>query len=164
MSVKSKKSSSKRLGLVIAGVILLLGLLWVAYPLLKPDVPSWENLRYGFDPNLDYEYSLVSIQKTDPQDLIIKVDVSQIYFSMIFNGGGGDFDATRIEQEGSIFKIYLYDNDGLFYDLLVSYNLKGKLSTIPGGQKYTLQIIDEKVKEHPEIIAEKEFDVPVWVY
>jgi len=106
----------------------------------------------------DFSYTLSQGVQKPNKGLIFSQKENNLLFNVTFASGGGDFEAAKLVKQDNVYKMILYNTDGMFQNMIVSYELSGEISNISSGN-FTLQIVNSNDKNNPEIIMEKEFKI-----
>jgi hypothetical protein len=105
-------------------------------------------------PQLTYKLTQHAYQSELISPLTLQVEDRSVQLMISFKGGGGSYDAARLERSGDGIRIILFDTDGKLQNMWVIYQLSGMISDLePGG--YKLQINDS----NRTVIAEDVFTI-----
>jgi hypothetical protein len=94
------------------------------------------------DSQFSYELSQQAFQSELVSPLALQTQGDNVKFAIAFKGGGGSYDAARLERAKDRVRVILFDTDGKLQNMWVIYQLSGSISGLEPG-KYTFQIVNE---------------------
>ena len=126
--------------------------------LLVLTIVGWHLLVRRTTAGGNFSYTLDQVPLKPNQELIINFDKNTLFFSISFRSGSGNFEKAKLVNQENIYKIVLSDTNNRLEEMIVSYDLSGRIVNIPKG-KYNLQIVSGNKTDGQKILAEKEFEL-----
>ena len=105
-----------------------------------------------------FSYTLNQVALKPNQELTLSSEGRTLFFKISFRSGSGNFEKAELIKQGNIYKVVLNDTNNKLENMIVSYDLSGKINDIVEG-KYVLQIVNGNKTEEAEILAENQFRI-----
>jgi hypothetical protein len=107
------------------------------------------------DQRFTYHLQTETLTVGAPSPLSIQVGEAGITFEVTFQGGAGENETARLEEEGSTLRVLLLNRDSRAQEMLVLYHLTGSIRDLEAGS-YTLEVQDSTDR----VVAHQTFRVP----